>query len=199
MPEQVYSFGIMMWEVATRTLVLNGMLEAAGRKTQHPNDRMLLPMWVAENGLRPRLHASENRSCPDGWVQLMEACWKAKPRERPRFPEVVRALQSMLAAAVEASRATKKKSEQEAKKQAEIATQKTAAVETAKKKAAEPAAAMDAAPVAKTANRDKKTGIQGGICSRIWQAILAIFAKLYRALRFIWLRPRALMFGPQQS
>ena len=196
----VYSFGIMMWEVETRTLVLNGMLEAVGRKSQYPNrDRMLLPIWVAENGLRPRLPATESRNCPSGWAELMKACWTAKPGERPKFPEVVRALQSMLAAAVVASRATKKIAAQEAKKQAEIATQKTAAAETAKKNAAEPTAATSTAPAAKAAEMDKKTGTPGGISSRVWQAILAIFAKLYQALRCLWLRPRVLLFGPRQT
>ena len=56
----VYSFGIMMWEVETRTLVIRGMLEAVGRQTQYPNDRLLLPMWVAEHGLRPKLPSSSS-------------------------------------------------------------------------------------------------------------------------------------------
>ena len=94
----VYAFAIMMWEVEARIPVVRGILEAVGRPNERPHvARALIPQWVAVNNKRPRLPAAlqseRQANCPPNWVALMEQCWKAKPRERLRFPAVVTALQ----------------------------------------------------------------------------------------------------------
>jgi serine/threonine protein kinase/GTPase SAR1 family protein len=99
----VYAFGIMMWEVLMRKRPLLGFLAARGCE-EHPQAMTLLPMWVAVDTTRPKLPSANDgpgdaQYCPAEWIDLMESCWKAKPRERPRFPAVLAALHRMQAAA----------------------------------------------------------------------------------------------------
>lgn len=99
----VYSFGIMMWELVTRKRPLVGFLATRGCE-EHPQAMTLLPIWVAVDNTRPKLPSVEDDPgeapyCPAEWIDLMQSCWKSKPRERPRFPAVLAELHQMQAAA----------------------------------------------------------------------------------------------------
>ena len=183
-----------MWEVETRTLVIRGMLEAVGRQTQYPNDRLLLPMWVAEHGLRPKLPSSSSpeccRNCPAGWVELMENCWKAKPLERPRFPEIVTALQRMLTAAMQQRRQRKPAQPQ---RRPELQPQPQKPRPRVPQAPAAGPEQQQPLPLPRSAPSSNPGDIRAKLWPhQVWQAILAFFARLYR---FAWFRLRALLPG----
>ena len=90
----VYAFGIIMWEVLARKRPMLGFPKQMCKEL-YPQAEMLLPMWVAEDGIRPERPDVDKVWCPDEWWDLTERCWTAKPRDRPRFPAVVSALTAM--------------------------------------------------------------------------------------------------------
>jgi serine/threonine protein kinase len=80
----VYSFGIIMWEMATRKQPY------AGRNF------MGVSLDVLE-GKRPQVPAD----CPAEYRAMMTQCWKGKPKKRPTMEEVVQYLNSALGSAAE--------------------------------------------------------------------------------------------------
>ena len=70
----VYGFGIVLWELATRSQVYEGL-----ESTQ-------IIAMVANDNLRPEV--------PDGcpWNDLMVKCWNEAPQDRPSFEGIVREL-----------------------------------------------------------------------------------------------------------
>jgi serine/threonine protein kinase len=70
----VYSFGIILWELATRKEVYEGL-----ESTQ-------IIAMVANDRLRPEIPAG----CP--WNFVMIKCWRETPSERPTFEEIVKEL-----------------------------------------------------------------------------------------------------------
>lgn len=81
-----YSLGIMMWEVATRSVpwkdwtplrVYAAMTThgctAVKRELQFPKDRL-----------------------PEGWEKLAHSCWSDNPAQRPSMHEIVGKLQEMI-------------------------------------------------------------------------------------------------------
>ncbi len=68
----VYSFGIILWELFTSRLPYEGMpsLSAAAA--------------VVENGLRPQI----GPDVPPPVADLMARCWAAEPARRPQFTQV---------------------------------------------------------------------------------------------------------------
>ena len=70
----VYSFGIILWELATRKEVYEGL-----ESTQ-------IIAMVANDRLRPDIPAG----CP--WNYVMIKCWRETPSERPTFEEIVKEL-----------------------------------------------------------------------------------------------------------
>ncbi len=70
----VYGFGIILWELATRREVYEGL-----ESTQ-------IIAMVANDRLRPDIPAG----CP--WNALMVKCWMEEPSERPTFDEIVKEL-----------------------------------------------------------------------------------------------------------
>eukprot|EP00804_Cyclotella_cryptica_P006618 CCRYP_008583-RC/>CCRYP_008583-RC protein AED:0.21 eAED:0.21 QI:408/1/1/1/0.5/0.33/3/247/1254 len=70
----VYGFGIVLWELATRREVYEGL-----ESTQ-------IIAMVANDHLRPEVPAG----CP--WNDLMVKCWREVPNERPHFEEIVKEL-----------------------------------------------------------------------------------------------------------
>ncbi|CAM9132741.1 unnamed protein product, partial [Discosporangium mesarthrocarpum] len=67
----VYAFGIMLWELATREEVHQGLSAAQ------------IIARVANDGLRP----NPPGGCP--WHDVMVACWHENPLKRPTFQQIV--------------------------------------------------------------------------------------------------------------
>ena len=75
----VYSFGIVMFEIASDELPF------------YDNDWSAFEVQTeVKAGVRPALPPSATP--PDGFVALMEACWAGNPRERPDFGQILAAL-----------------------------------------------------------------------------------------------------------
>jgi serine/threonine protein kinase len=70
----VYGFGIILWELATRKEVYEGL-----ESTQ-------IIAMVANDYLRPEVPPG----CP--WNDVMVKCWREVPSERPSFDEIVKEL-----------------------------------------------------------------------------------------------------------
>jgi hypothetical protein len=77
----VYSFGINMWELATRKIPYEGM------------QPMQIGYAVVHNNLRPDIPSN----CSDEYVALMQECWAQDPAARPRFIDVVARLEALVA------------------------------------------------------------------------------------------------------
>jgi len=73
----IYAFGIVMWEIATRKLPYEDAAPA------------VIHCLVAE-GEREQIPTG----CPDGYTELMQKCWAQNPQERPSIDGV---LQEVLA------------------------------------------------------------------------------------------------------
>ncbi|PIN21299.1 Tyrosine kinase [Handroanthus impetiginosus] len=73
----VYSFGIVLWELTTALLPFQGMTPVQAA------------FAVAEKNERPPVPAS----CQPAIAHLIKRCWSAKPSKRPDFSEIVRALE----------------------------------------------------------------------------------------------------------
>ncbi|KAL4562984.1 hypothetical protein LXL04_027015 [Taraxacum kok-saghyz] len=73
----VYSFGIVLWELITALLPFQGMTPVQAA------------FAVAEKNERPPLPAS----CQPALAHLIKRCWAAEPSKRPDFTEIVQALE----------------------------------------------------------------------------------------------------------
>ncbi|KAJ6823653.1 uncharacterized protein M6B38_127305 [Iris pallida] len=75
----VFSFGIVMWEILTGDEPYGNMHYGA------------IIGGIMNNTLRPTVP----RSCDPEWKKLMEQCWAPDPRQRPSFTEIASRLRSM--------------------------------------------------------------------------------------------------------
>lgn len=75
----VYSFGIVAWEVISRELPWANMA--------HPRD---VYIRVVLNELRPDIPAD----APSDMAVMMRACWAAEPEARPTFSAVMDGIKS---------------------------------------------------------------------------------------------------------
>ena len=90
----VYSFGIMLWEMMTRRRPMVGFPKPICQQ-QLPAAAVMLLHWVATENLRPAIPA--DRYCPEQWQDIMKRCWAPRPRDRPKFTSVLQSLQKMQA------------------------------------------------------------------------------------------------------
>eukprot|EP01094_Clydonella_sp_ATCC50884_P029028 TRINITY_DN892_c0_g1_i1.p1 TRINITY_DN892_c0_g1~~TRINITY_DN892_c0_g1_i1.p1 ORF type:complete len:569 (-),score=165.69 TRINITY_DN892_c0_g1_i1:308-2014(-) len=78
----VFSFGIVMWEIAMQQPPYLGM---------EPN-QIIGQVAFQQPGLRPPIP----QDCPDAqFVELMQRCWGDNPHTRPLFPEIVEILKGV--------------------------------------------------------------------------------------------------------
>ncbi|KAI4335444.1 hypothetical protein L6164_014088 [Bauhinia variegata] len=78
----VYSFGIVMWELLT------------GEEPYADLHCASIIGGIVNNTLRPQIPTW----CDPEWKSLMESCWSSDPAERPSFSEISKKLRSMAAA-----------------------------------------------------------------------------------------------------
>ncbi|XP_030535626.1 uncharacterized protein LOC115744540 isoform X1 [Rhodamnia argentea] len=78
----VYSFGIVMWELLTGEEPYSDMHCAS------------IIGGIVNNSLRPQIPVW----CDPEWKSLMESCWSSDPSERPSFTDISQKLRSMAAA-----------------------------------------------------------------------------------------------------
>lgn len=78
----VYSFGIVMWEVLT------------GEEPYADMHCASIIGGIVNNTLRPKIPSW----CDPEWKTLMEKCWASDPSERPSFAEISQKLRTMAAA-----------------------------------------------------------------------------------------------------
>ncbi|GKV29448.1 hypothetical protein SLEP1_g38375 [Rubroshorea leprosula] len=82
----VFSFGIVLWEILTREEPYANMHYGA------------IIGGIVHNTLRPTIPSY----CDPEWRRLMEECWEPEPAARPSFTEIASRLRTMLEAAKEA-------------------------------------------------------------------------------------------------
>eukprot|EP00883_Tetradesmus_obliquus_P005433 jgi/Sobl393_1/1585/SZX64196.1 len=79
----VYSFGLMMWELFTSQRVFEEGLSIGQ-----------IFYMIAYQNWRPTVPAN----CPPGYAELMTACWHQDPEQRPTVPVLLRSLQKLYVA-----------------------------------------------------------------------------------------------------
>ena len=89
-PADVYSFGIILWELWSGELPYKELLDRPGGGMALLSQRALEPATV------PSMDLESPAPC-DGWKELVESCLQSDPAARPGFPEVVQTLKAFLA------------------------------------------------------------------------------------------------------
>ena len=79
LPSDVYSYGIVLWEILARETPYKGV---------NPN---VIPYHVTNLRKRPDLHCIAN-SCPKEIKEIMNMCWDQEPSARPTFQQIIQML-----------------------------------------------------------------------------------------------------------
>ncbi|ELR13222.1 serine/threonine kinase [Acanthamoeba castellanii str. Neff] len=79
----LYSYGIIMWEVLTRSQPYAGLAPAA------------IAVGVIRSDLRPKL-PHDLVETEAGYVELMQACWSRDPTMRPSFDHIMSQLKTLI-------------------------------------------------------------------------------------------------------
>jgi serine/threonine protein kinase len=105
----VYSFGIILWELLTREQPHPGMRYACPRHPLTPSHQIYVELTrgnarfspaavavaVIRNGLRPEVPKNVSEEATE-FVELMRTCWHDDPTIRPTFLEVMTRLSSSI-------------------------------------------------------------------------------------------------------
>merc|ERR1711879_722572 len=75
----VFSFGIILWELIGRTKPFDEYEIAQSSFTYQLEDAII-------EGLRPTI--PKGQVCPPAYIQLMESCWDGDPKARPQFEDI---------------------------------------------------------------------------------------------------------------
>jgi serine/threonine protein kinase len=86
----IYSFGIVCWEIATRKYPF----EEFADESRFASSDLNIKRAVIEEDLRPS-PPPDTECCPAEFVQLITSCWQRNPKNRPRFPKIVALLERM--------------------------------------------------------------------------------------------------------
>jgi len=79
----VFSYGIILWELATRLPPYYGI------------EGTEVSLKVVKEDLRPKISWDQEANTPEPILMLMKKCWHWDPQERPSFYEVIDALNNM--------------------------------------------------------------------------------------------------------
>jgi len=80
----VFSFGVTLWEIATRKKPYEKVSQAM--ISELVKDKRRLPIMNEFSGTR---HGEEKEKVPIPFAELIEWCWKPQPDERPTFREIL--------------------------------------------------------------------------------------------------------------
>lgn len=98
----IYSFGMLMWEVMHRTLPFDGDLSACSDYVVNSESR---PMIDEEGGERRNTDFKERvehrEAVSESVADLIRSCWQTNPDDRPRMEEVCQKLIAELSKAVD--------------------------------------------------------------------------------------------------
>eukprot|EP00041_Stephanoeca_diplocostata_P020281 m.451562 g.451562 ORF g.451562 m.451562 type:complete len:658 (-) comp21528_c0_seq15:124-2097(-) len=82
----VYSFGIVMWELATRKTPWKGEIKASGIRFMSELRKRVV------DGERPSFPDDVQAECPHTYMELVHRCWEQKAARRPSFDEILQDL-----------------------------------------------------------------------------------------------------------
>lgn len=84
----IYSFGILLWEVLVRFLTSKHQKPFSEFNLKH---EFQIRIKVAKNFLRPTIP----KETPEILCQLIQACWHKEPQERPTTEQILQKLNEL--------------------------------------------------------------------------------------------------------
>lgn len=90
----IYSYGIICWEIASRDYPFNEFRSDPIYFDKNGNFSALLIKHAIVQGLRPSIHLADHDT-PAEFRNLIENCWNSNPNERWSFTEIINRLEDM--------------------------------------------------------------------------------------------------------